>query len=219
MDEGKKDFLDFLYNRGALILEERVLKSGRKSPYFVNTRVINDGEGIFRLGREYSKFVSDDVGLIFGLAYAGIPLAVSTAQAMYLEKGKNVRFAYNRKEEKKHGEGGTLVGQISGGDIISMVDDVITDGATKYEAVDLIRKTENVEISELIISVDRQEVDDFGKSAAREFSMKTKIPISSIVSARNIWEYLCEINLVDEAKSVRAYLNKYGTEEVKDLIR
>src|SRR3989344_2246716 len=143
MDAQKKEFIEFLLQSRALRFGEVKLKSGRISPYFVNIGVISDGLGITMLGKKYSNHVPNNTEIIFGPSYKGISLAVSIVGALYKFKGRNVGYAFDRKEIKNYGEatGGdlqkrVLIGsKIKDGSIITLVDDVITDGATKYECI------------------------------------------------------------------------------------
>ena len=224
MEQKKKELVDFLSESGVLKFGNFVLKSGRCSPYFVNAGDLNNGASLEKIGTELSRYIPKETTLIFGLAYKGIPIAASAAIAMK-NLDRNVRFAYNRKESKNYGEathddflGKNLIGKLYDEDKVVLVDDVITDGKTKYETVDLIRNISNAEIIKQLVMVDRQEVDDFGKNAVEEFMKKTEIPIESLICTLDIYDYFCLKDNLEEAGKIFDYLKKYGTEKARSLL-
>ena len=233
MEEYKEEFIDFLLRKGALGIGEFELKSGRISPYFINTAVFNDGESIAELGDSYANTIDDnfrkeDYDIIFGPAYKGIPLAVATAISLQ-HLGINKGILFNRKEPKGYGEATKqdkqkkwIVGKIEDGDRILMVDDVFTTGDTKYESINLLNDiADNLEYVGLVIAVNRQEVGPDGKDAIKQFEQKTGIPIISIVDILEIKTYLSEEGEFSEAelKGIDDYLKKYGNEEVKRWVK
>src|SRR3989344_4522995 len=176
MDSYKKRFIDFLLKEGALKIEsEFKLKSGRVSPYFFNAGEFSSGRALSELGRAYADAIlsfTRDFDVVFGPAYKGIPLAVSTAMAL-AEKGHNVKYAFDRKEAKNRGEATAdkqkewIVGsELRSDSRLMLVDDVITTGAAKHEALDLLhRVAPGAHIAGLVVAVDRQEVGDSQTSA------------------------------------------------------
>lgn len=227
MEQYKKDFIDFLLSTNSLkIGEDFTLKSKRLSPYFINVGDFNEGSSIDMLGQAYASAVQglgQEVDILFGPAYKGIPLAVTTSIALS-KKGRKVGFAFDRKEAKDHGEvtnkadlqKAMIVGKkIQNGSRIILLDDVFTTGDTKYETVELLGKlADNLQYPALVIAVDRQEVGIDGKSAIDEFTQKTGIPIASIVSTSEIYQHLKtkqDLNQKD-VERIATYLRVYGTE-------
>ncbi len=236
MQAYKKNFIEFLLNKEALKIGEFELKSGRMSPYFINTGMFDDGKSIGKLGYFYAAKIADrfrpeEFDIIFGPAYKGVPLAVTTAIALSKDFDINKGYAFNRKEPKDHGEAtkqeatkqekqkNWIVGhKIKDGDKIIMLDDVFTTGKTKYEAIDLLDSvTDYIYTAGLIIAVDRQEVGTDGTSAIQQFEEKTKIPVDSIVSISEIIEYLWSNKRITQPDRQRLedYLKEFGIEEVR----
>ncbi len=221
----RKEFISFLLENGALLFGKFRLKSGRESPYFVNTGLFKTGESISRLGGFYAKQIHESFGkgvdLIFGPAYKGIPLAVSTAVSLSKEFGLNAGYAFDRKESKKHGDRGSVVGaEVKDGSRVVIVDDVFTTGTTKEEAVELLKSIAKVELKGLVIAVDREEKDSTGKSAIKEFQKKHSMPVKSIISISEIVSFLHNKEVsgkiwVDDSmkKEINAYLEKYGAKK------
>ena len=231
MEEYKQKFIEFLLDKEALKIGEFKLKSGRISPYFVNTGMFDDGESIGKLGYFYAakiadKFDSEEFDIIFGPAYKGIPLSVTTTISLSSDFGINKGYSFNRKEPKSHGEAtkhdrqkNWIVGhKIEDGSKILIIDDVFTTGGTKYEAIDLLNSiADNLHYIGLIIAVDREEVGEDGKSAIKQFEEKTGIPVDSIVSISEIINYLWDAKKItaSDKQRLEEYLKKYGIEEVK----
>ena len=194
MQTYKKKFAEFLVRADALQFGEFTLKSGRSSPYFFNSSKFNNGPLIEELGSYYAAAIEENApncNLIYGPAYKGIPLCISTAIALSARLNQNIGYFFNRKEKKTHGDQGTLVGQFPlASDSVVMVDDVITDGLTKIESVKLIRELCKVEFSGVLVSLDRMEKNSQDNDAITEFQQKTSVPVWSIITIREICDYL-----------------------------
>ena len=194
MQNYKKEFVEFLLNADALQFGEFKLKSGRVSPYFFNSAKFNNGTLIDQLGQYYASTIQQyapDCNLVFGPAYKGIPLCVTVATALSKKLNRNIGYFFNRKEIKTHGDQGTLVGQLpQPGDIAVMVDDVFTDGQTKIESVDFVRELCKIEISGVLVALDRMEKSSRGVDAIAEFKLKTGVPVWSIITIREVCLYL-----------------------------
>ncbi len=194
MQTYKKKFAEFLVRADALQFGEFTLKSGRSSPYFFNSSKFNDGPLIEELGSYYAAAIEENApncNLIYGPAYKGIPLCISTAIALSARLNQNIGYFFNRKEKKTHGDQGTLVGQFPlASDFVVMVDDVITDGLTKIESVKLIRELCKVEFSGVLVALDRMEKNSQDNDAITEFQQKTSVPVWSIITIREICDYL-----------------------------
>jgi len=194
MQTYKKKFAEFLVRADALQFGEFTLKSGRSSPYFFNSSKFNNGPLIEELGSYYAAAIEENApncNLIYGPAYKGIPLCISTAIALSARLNQNIGYFFNRKEKKTHGDQGTLVGQFPlASDFVVMVDDVITDGLTKIESVKLIRELCKVEFSGVLVALDRMEKNSQDNDAITEFQQKTSVPVWSIITIREICDYL-----------------------------
>ena len=194
MQTYKKEFVKFLVRADALQFGEFTLKSGRSSPYFFNSSEFNNGPLIEELGSYYAAAIEENApncNLIYGPAYKGIPLCISTAIALSARLNQNIGYFFNRKEKKTHGDQGTLVGQFPlASDSVVMGDDVITDGLTKIESVKLIRELCKVGFSGGLVSLDRMEKNSQDNDAITEFQQKTSVPVWSIITIREICDYL-----------------------------
>ncbi len=214
-------FIEFLARSGAVKFGEFTLKSGRESPYFISTGVLADGSLTYELGKYYAQKIKDQFGTdfdaIYGPAYKGIPLAVATCIALQNEYGINKPWIFDRKEKKLHGDRGAFVGgDLDSGARVILVDDVMTTGGTKVEAIEKIKSSINAELIGVIIAVDRMERSN-KKTAIEEFTESTGVPVHSIENIKNIFEYLKE-NKVDNNQYVTekiyqkyaSYMKKYG---------
>lgn len=214
------EFIEFLVKNGAVKFGEFTLKSGRESPYFISTGVLSDGKNSYELGKFYAQKINEvfpEIDAIYGPAYKGIPLAVSASIAMSRELGKTTGWIFDRKEKKVHGDSGMFVGaDLDIGAKIVIVDDVMTTGGTKIEAIEKIKKSLNAEVLGIIIAVDREEIGK-RKSAVTEFTEETGIPVHSIVKISEVFEHLAK-NKIDgkqyiDKKIYNAFLDykkKYG---------
>lgn len=207
----KAAFIDFMIEADVLTFGDFTTKSGRATPYFVQTGKYRTGSQIRRLGNFYADAIEANFGefdVLFGPAYKGIPLAVETAAALS-ERGKDVAFMFNRKEAKDHGEGGTLVGhQLQDGDRVLIIEDVTTAGTSIRETVPVLRAAADIELAGLIVSVDRMERGTGDKAALDQIADEYAMPTHSIVTTEEIITH-ADLSEEMEAK-MRAYLAEYG---------
>ena len=214
----RREFVDFSIRAGVLRFGEFKTKAGRLSPYFFNAGLFADGATLGELGHYYARAaLASGIGfdIIFGPAYKGITLAAATAVAL-AGLGHNVPFAFNRKEAKAHGEGGTLVGAKVAGRVV-IVDDVITDGASKRESVELLRAAGG-EPAAVLIALDRMErggtdAQLSAHSAVEDFTRDYGLPVISIATLADLLQYLrgnADTALQDHFGRVQAYRERYG---------
>ena len=162
MEQYKQEFIEFMVESDVLKFGEFTLKSGRKSPFFMNAGAYVTGSQLKRLGEYYAKAIHDNFGedfdVLFGPAYKGIPLSVATAIAFYELYGKEIRYCSNRKEEKDHGDTGILLGsKLKDGDRVVIIEDVTTSGKSIEETFPILKAQGDVEILGLIVSLNRME--------------------------------------------------------------
>ena len=211
MSDYKAEFVEFAIASNVLCFGEFKTKAGRMSPYFFNAGLFNDGDKLKRLGEFYAKAIVDSgiaFDVLFGPAYKGIPLAASIAIAL-AGMGRNVPYAYNRKEAKDHGEGGTVVGAALRGRVL-IVDDVISAGTSVRESVDLIRQT-GAEPAGVVIALDRMERGTGEKSAVQEVREQFGIPVVAVVTLDNLVEFLeRDAGRQQELQAVAGYRERYG---------
>ncbi|HLG23738.1 MAG TPA: orotate phosphoribosyltransferase [Candidatus Nanoarchaeia archaeon] len=223
MEKLKEDFIKFLIDCNALLFGEFKLKSGRVAPYFINAGMFNDGEKIRKLGEFYAHAVKDHFkdGFdgIYGPAYKGIPLCVSTV--IGLEKlGINKGYIFNRKKLKDYALKDNIIGmKFDKNTRLVLVDDVITSGAAIRESLDILKQYDNPKVIGIIVSVDRQEKGPGGKNALKEVADELGIPIFSIINFKEIVQVLenkkigGKIHIDDEMKTkVEKYRAEYGAE-------
>ena len=220
MEDYKKEFVSFMLEAKALKFGDFTLKSGRKSPFFMNAGAYVTGKQLHELGRYYAKAIHDNFGLdfdvLFGPAYKGIPLAVVTALAIDELYGKEVRYCSNRKEVKDHGDTGILLGsKLKDGDRVIMIEDVTTSGKSMEETVPIVRSQADVEIKGLIVSLNRNEKGKGNKTALSEIEDLYGFKASAIVSMPEVVEILKERNALDDEliSRIDAYYAEYGATE------
>jgi orotate phosphoribosyltransferase len=208
----KREFLDLALELGVLRFGEFTLKSGRVSPYFFNAGLFSSGYAAAKLGRYYASAIADseiEFDMLFGPAYKGIPLATLAAAALAEHHDIDVPYAFNRKEAKAHGEGGSIVGAPLAGNVL-IVDDVITAGTAVREAHEIIASA-GAEVAGLVISLDRQEVGKGSGSAVEELERALNIPVISIVQLDDVIDLLEEsTEYVEFLEPVSTYRQEYG---------
>lgn len=224
MQNYKREFIEFMVRSGVLTFGDFVTKSGRPTPYFVNTGRYSTGAQMQLLGEFYADAIEgfvDDTGqaidVLFGPAYKGIPLVVTTSVAL-ARRGRDVGFVFNRKEAKDHGEGGVLVGhEPADGDRVLWVEDVTTAGTSIRETVPIMRAAADIECVGLVISVDRCERGTGERSALEQIAEEFAMATFSIVTVHDVIEHLAgrpidgTVVLDDEAAaSMHAYLAEWG---------
>ena len=207
----QRDFIGLCLELGVLRFGEFTLKSGRRSPYFFNAGLFNTGRAIAALGRHYARAAAAS-GLAFdmlcGPAYKGIPLATTTAAAMAEHEGRDLPFAFNRKEAKAHGEGGTIVGAPLQGRVL-IVDDVITAGTAIRESVEIIR-AQGATPAGVLIALDREERGRGDRSAVQEVEDQFGLPVVAVLRLRDLMAHLESAGDRAVLQTVRAYRDQYG---------
>ena len=217
MESYKREFINFLKDAGVLKFGDFTAKSGRKIPYFINAGDIKTGEQIARLGEFYARAYSEHVGkkrcVLFGPAYKGIPIAVSSAVALS-KIGIDAPFFFNRKEAKDHGEGGVLVGYVpKEGEEIVITEDVITAGTAIRESMEILKSVEGAKVAACLIMVDRCEKGRTEKSAMSEIEEEVGFPVYSVVNVYDIIEYLEEDPAnAENVERIKNYLKVNGAE-------
>ena len=222
MEQYKQEFIDFMIESDVLKFGEFTLKSGRKSPFFMNAGAYVTGTQLRKLGEYYAKAIHDNYGLdfdvLFGPAYKGIPLSVATTMAINELYGKDIRYCSNRKEVKDHGDTGILLGsKLKDGDRVVIIEDVTTSGKSIEETFPIIKAQADVEIKGLIVSLNRCERGKGDKSALQEIQEVYGFPANAIVSMEEVVQYLYNQPrngrvLIDDAMkaSIDAYYEQYG---------
>lgn len=224
MEAYKQEFIEFMVESDVLKFGDFVLKSGRKSPFFMNAGAYVTGSQLHKLGQYYAKAIharyGDDFDVLFGPAYKGIPLAVVTAIAYSELYGKEIRYCSDRKEEKDHGadKGGFLGSALKDGDRVVMIEDVTTSGKSMEETVPKVKGAADVEIVGLMVSLDRMEVGKGGsKCALEEVKDLYGFETGAIVTMAEVVEYLynrpCRGRIIiDDAlkAAIDAYYEQYG---------
>ncbi|MBO4352847.1 MAG: orotate phosphoribosyltransferase [Eggerthellaceae bacterium] len=223
MDRYKQEFIEFMVECDVLKFGNFTLKSGRKSPFFMNAGAYVTGDQLHRLGLYYARAINDSFGLdfdvVFGPAYKGIPLSVITAMGISELYGKQVRYCSNRKEAKDHGDAGILLGSaLKDGDRVVMVEDVTTSGKSIDETYPIITSQADISIKGLMVSLNRLEVGKGGqKCALDEVSETYGFPTSAIVTMEEVVEHLydreCQGRVVIDVEmkaSIDEYYAQYG---------
>lgn len=204
-------FIDLCLSLGVLRFGEFELKSGRLSPYFFNTGLFNTGRGLAELGRQYAQAIQTaalSFDVLFGPAYKGIPLVATAAVALADRHGRDVPWAFNRKEAKDHGEGGNIVGTPLRGRVL-ILDDVITAGTAIREAVEIIAAAGAQPVG-VILALDRQERGQGQLSAVQEVEQTLRLPVTSIIKLADLIDYLEKSGNAAQLAATRAYRSEYG---------
>ena len=224
MEAYKEEFIHFMVDCGVLRFGDFVTKSGRKTPFFVNTGCYQTGAQLRRLGGYYARAIhdtfGDDFDVLFGPAYKGIPLSVAASMALSEDFGTEVRYSSNRKEIKDHGDTGILLGsKINSGDRIVMIEDVTTAGTSIKETLPILRAQGDVQVLGLVVSVDRMERGQGTKSALKEieetYGLKTCAIVTMAEVTECLWnrEYNGRVIIDDSLKAaIDSYYDLYGAE-------
>ena len=213
MQQYKRDFIDFMMEVGVLTFGDFTTKSGRKTPYFVNTGLYRTGSQLQRLGEFYANAILAELGtdfdVLFGPAYKGIPLVSTTSVALH-NSGHDVAFCFNRKEAKDHGEGGSLVGhKLADQQRVLIIEDVTTAGTSIRETVPILKSAANIKLAGLIVSVDRAERGPSGDGTAmQEVGNEFNMPTFAIVTVHEIMKHV-ELSSEDQNR-MEVYLQQYG---------
>ena len=220
MEAYKKEFIQFMKDSAVLKFGDFTLKSGRKSPFFMNAGAYVSGGQLIKLGEAYARAIHDaygtDFDVLFGPAYKGIPLAVVTAMAFKNLYDVDVRYASNRKEVKDHGDKGILLGSpIKDGDKVVIIEDVTTSGKSIEETFPIIKAQGAVDVLGLMVSLDRMEVGKGGKkSALEEIRELYGIETHAIVTMKDVVEVLKgDVIDAEMEEKIHAYYEKYGAGE------
>ena len=222
MERYKQEFIEFMVDSRVLKFGDFTLKSGRRSPFFMNAGGYVTGSQLHRLGEYYARAIHDNYGLdfdvLFGPAYKGIPLAVATTMAISELYGREIRYCSNRKEVKDHGDTGILLGSsLKDGDRVVIIEDVTTSGKSIEETFPILRAQADVEIRGLMVSLNRMEKGKTDKSALAEIREKYGFEENAIVSMAEVVEYFYNreykgnIYINEELKAaIDAYYKQYG---------
>lgn len=222
MERYKEEFIEFMVESKVLKFGDFTLKSGRKSPFFMNAGAYVTGSQLRRLGQYYAKAIHEHYGenfdVLFGPAYKGIPLSVATVIAFSELYGKDIKYCSNRKEAKDHGDAGILLGSpMKDGDKVVIIEDVTTSGKSIEETFPIIKAQGNVEIAGLMVSLNRMERGKGNKSALEEIKELYGFEANAIVSMADVVEYLynreCQGQVVIDdtiKKAIDAYYQQYG---------
>ena len=222
MEKYKQEFIEFMVDCEVLKFGDFVTKSGRKTPFFVNTGFYRTGTQLRRLGEYYAKAINEKFGfdfdVLFGPAYKGIPLTVAATTAISELYGKDIRYCSNRKEVKDHGDKGILLGSpIKDGDKVVIIEDVTTAGTSIQETLPIIKARGDVDVIGLVVSVDRMERGQGTKSALAEIEEKYGLKTTAIVTMAEVVEHLYGKEykgkvVIDDAMkaAIDAYYEQYG---------
>lgn len=206
-----QSFIDLALSRGVLRFGEFTLKSGRVSPYFFNAGLLNDGEALALLASGYADKLMqcENVEVVFGPAYKGIPFVAATAVALVQNHQKSVPWGFNRKEAKDHGEGGVLVGAAVAGKKVWIIDDVITAGTAIREVVTILTNA-GAEIAGVLVALDRQERGQGELSAIQEVQQELNIPVHALITMADLMDYLQAKGDEAALAQMQAYRAQYG---------
>lgn len=224
MEQYKQEFIEFMVESNVLTFGDFITKSGRRTPFFINTGNYKTGNQLNKLAKFYAKAIYDNFGddfdILFGPAYKGIPLSVSVAMALDNIYGINAAYCSNRKEVKDHGDKGILLGaKLEEGDRVIIVEDVTTAGTSVYETMPILKSQAEVDVKGIIISVDRMERGKGDKSALTELKEKFGFKTCSIVTMEEVVEYLYKKNIngkviIDDKMKdrINEYYKEYGVD-------
>ena len=222
MEQYKKEFIEFMIDCEVLRFGDFVTKSGRKTPFFVNTGFYRTGAQLRKLGEYYAKAIESTFGtdfdVLFGPAYKGIPLSVAASMALSEHYGADIRYCSNRKEVKDHGDKGILLGgPIGDGDRVVIIEDVTTAGTSIHETLPIIQAQGDVNVLGLVVSVDRMERGQGEKSALKEIEEQFCFKTTAIVTMADVVEHLYNreykgrVVIDDKLKAaIDAYYEQYG---------
>ena len=209
----KQEFIQFALDLEVLRFGEFTLKSGRISPYFFNSGLFNSGASLARLGRFYATAILDaelEFDMLYGPAYKGIPLAAATSIALADQHQRDVPYAFNRKEAKDHGEGGSIVGAPLQGKVL-IIDDVISAGTSVRESVELITQA-GATPSAVSIALDRQERGTGAQSAVQEVAQQFSMPVANIIGLQDLIGYLRARGNPEQLQQILDYQHEYGVD-------
>ncbi len=208
----QSEFIDLCMQQGVLRFGKFTLKSGRESPYFFNAGLFNTGAAIRAVGRAYAAAVAAaglEFDMLFGPAYKGIPLATITAAAIAEQGGRDLPFAFNRKEAKDHGEGGSIIGGPLRGKVL-IVDDVITAGTAVRESIEMI-KAAGARPAGVLLALDRQERSPLSHlSAVQEVREQCGIPVIAVVNLADLMQHVSVQGRRDDLLAMQAYRERFG---------
>ena len=216
LSAAKREFIEFMMSADVLRFGDFVTKSGRNTPYFVNTGNYKTGLQSSKLGEFYAAFIKETIGdcfdAMFGPAYTGIPLVTTTAGALARNYQIDKPYFFNRKEVKDHGEGGNTVGyHPKDGDRVIIIEDVITAGTAIRETMPILKGCADVKVTDMFISVNRCEVGKTpGKTAVMEVAEEFGIKVHALITVKDIYEYLKEQGTYDSVlKAMKTYMEQY----------
>lgn len=224
MEAYKQEFIEFMIDCNVLKFGDFVTKSGRKTPFFVNTGFYRTGAQLRKLGQYYAKAIEQAFGLdfdiLFGPAYKGIPLTVAASMAVSEAYGREIKYCSNRKEVKDHGDKGILLGSpIADGDKVVIIEDVTTAGTSIQETLPIIKAQGDVDVLGLVVSVDRMERGQGTRSALKEIEEKYGLKTTAIVTMQDVVEHLYKKEykgkvIIDDAMkaAIDAYYEQYGAQ-------
>ena len=208
----QSDFIELCVRVGVLRFGSFTLKSGRQSPYFFDAGLFSTGAAIDAVGRAYAAAItaSDlEFDMLFGPAYKGIPLVTTTAAALAQHSGRDLPFAFNRKEAKDHGEGGSIVGGPLGGSVL-IVDDVITAGTAVRESIDII-KAAGARPAGVLLALDRQELGPESRmSAVQEVHEQYGMPVVAVVNLADLMQHISRYGRSEDLARMQAYRERHG---------
>jgi orotate phosphoribosyltransferase len=211
----QQDFIELALHYEVLCFGEFTLKSGRVSPFFFNAGKFNSGQALAKLGRCYADAIIKsrmEFDIIFGPAYKGIPLVSAVAIALAEHHQRDVPYCFNRKEQKSHGEGGTLVGASIRGKRVLIVDDVITAGTAIREVMGILQQ-EGAQAAGVMLGLDRQEKGVGNLSAVQEVGEQFRVPVVAVITLQTIVDYLArEGSYPEPMKKMREYQQRYGVQ-------